>query len=319
MSPRRRGAPAPLKLSAVAPAKVNLGLEVIGRRPDGYHELVTLLQAVSLYDVFEWTDTGDTFHYKGSADVSAESDIVARVLKTAPDRDRWTGRLRLRKHIPLAAGLGGGSSDAALALQLAFPGASRTDLHDHAAAFGADVPFFLVGATAVATGIGTTLDWAPTPRSWLVLVTPPLAIDRKTESLYDGLTNEDFTDGRRTRKLLERLTTPVYLDGQSNRPGGNTVADFPNAFLRQLLEHDVVRYAYDALRRAGAENNTVAVSASGAGPTVYALTRLLGDATCIAKQLPDDIGSVRIVHSIGTRMRANDQSIERMARALRRT
>lgn len=318
MPPRRRGTPTPWLLSAQTPAKVNLGLEVVGRRADGYHELVTVLQAVSLYDVFEWSDTGDSFEYVGSPDVSAESDIVARVWDSASDRDRWTGRLRLQKHIPLAAGLGGGSSDAALALQLAFPDASLAELHERAATLGADVPFFLRGSTAVATGVGTTLAWELTPRSWFVLVTPPLAIDQKTASLYAGLTNGDFSDGRRTHALLDRLAPPIYWIARSDRTTARTVAEFPNAFLRQLLEHDVVRYAYDALRRAGTEHETVAISASGAGPTVFALTRLLGDARRIAQQLPDDVGTVRIVHSVGTRVRANDQSIERMARALRR-
>lgn len=334
----------PTRLHAVAPAKVNLGLEVVGRRPDGYHELVSLFQAVSLFDEFEWKDTSEAFSYESPPGVSPESDLVARALSDAPDRDSWTGRLRVVKRIPIAAGLGGGSSDAAFALRLAFPRASSTELHERAAALGADVPFFLRAGTALATGIGTTLEWLPTTQLWLVLVTPPLVIERKTAVLYGGLEPEDFSDGSAVRDLTAELLSSSRKGDSVNRPRrrqrtwsnartlasrpGTDVGDSPNrpcdrgdntgitpsnAFLRQLLGYDMVRYAYDALRRAGGES--VSVSVSGAGPTMYAVAHDWCVAWRIAERLPRNVGRVHIVRSIGSR--ASDPAIERMAIALR--
>jgi 4-diphosphocytidyl-2-C-methyl-D-erythritol kinase len=292
----------PLQLRAVAPAKVNLGLAVVGQRPDGYHDLVTLMQAISLYDLFDWTDTGQPFRYEGPSGVPPESDLVVRVFADAPDRAAWTGSLRLTKQIPLAAGLGGGSTDAALALRLAFPDVPLNELHERAVALGADVPFFLRGGTALATGTGTTLDWIPTPRLWLVLVTPPLAIERKTAVLYAGLESGDFSDGSAVRSVADQVED---LD--------DGVAELPNAFLRQLLGYDMVRYAYDALCRAA--DGSAAVSVSGAGPTIYALTDQWRTARSIAERLPENVGRIQIVRSIA----ANDSgtAAERMARALR--
>jgi 4-diphosphocytidyl-2C-methyl-D-erythritol kinase len=173
------------------------------------------------------------------------------------------------------------------------------------------VPFFLHGGFALATGIGTDLESLPAPRGWFVLVTPPLVIERKTAQLYAGLTAADFTAGRLVREIARgRVTT-------GDRRGENVTIELPNAFRRQLLQYDAVRYAYDALRRAGAEasSGVVSVSVSGAGPTVYALTRVLRDARRLAEQLPDDVGAVHIVHSVGPH--STGRSIEVLARALR--
>jgi 4-diphosphocytidyl-2-C-methyl-D-erythritol kinase len=280
----------PRRLWAVAPAKVNLGLEIVGRRADGYHDLVTLFQAISLFDSFEWIDTGAPFVYEGPPGVPVEVDLVTRVFNAAPDRASWTGQLRLHKRIPMAAGLGGGSTDAALALRLAFPDTTDDDLHERAAVLGADVPFFLDGGAALATGTGTTLERREPRSGWVVLVTPEVEIERKTATLYGGLSAEDFSDGRRVLG----------------------VAEFPNAFLRQLLTYGRVRYAYDALRRA--EGQTAAVSISGAGPTLYALADTWIAARAIADRLPGDVGAIRIVRTIGA---SDHRPIERMARAMR--
>lgn len=336
----------PTQLHAVAPAKVNLGLEIVDRRADGYHDLVTIFQAVSLYDLFEWTATDATFIYTGPPDVPAESDLVARVLASAPDRASWTGHLRLVKRIPMAAGLGGGSTDAALALRLAFPQSSPEELHERASALGADVPFFLRGGSALATGTGTTLIELPTSHCWLVLVTPTLVIERKTAVLYGGLEQGDFSDGTRVLAVAAELSSSCRSGGSVNRPrrsrtplpsenmpvslpatiagdqvhgpyglDNNRRSDIPNSFIRQLLEYESVRYAYDALQRAGAGDENVSVSVSGAGPTVYALTGTWREAAYIAERLPHAAGTVRIVRSIGPQV--SDLAVEHMAHALR--
>ncbi|RIK40220.1 MAG: 4-(cytidine 5'-diphospho)-2-C-methyl-D-erythritol kinase, partial [Chloroflexi bacterium] len=166
--------------TAHAFAKLNLGLHVCGRRSNGYHEVATILHEISLADRFVWTPTGGPFRYAGSDALAPDVDIVRTILDAAPDRDRWTGTLRLCKHIPMSAGLGGGSSDAALALRLAFPERTLTDLVELAAEYGSDVPFFVRGGTALATGTGTTLRQLRSGRYWFVVVVPPLEIANKT-------------------------------------------------------------------------------------------------------------------------------------------
>jgi 4-diphosphocytidyl-2-C-methyl-D-erythritol kinase len=287
----------PHVLRAWVPAKVNLGLEVVGRRADGYHEVVTLLQSVSLYDLFEWTETGRPFEYAGPPGLDPSADLVARALALAGDRTNWSGRLRIVKRIPVAAGLGGGSADAALALRLALPDADEPELHERAKMLGADVPFFLRGGTALATGIGTELTWQGAGDRWLVLVTPPLAIPDKTPTLYRGLTAADFSDGSRVREIAERLR-----DGKSPNA-------LPNAFTRQLLEYPDIRYAYDCQQRDGEGN----VSVSGAGPTIYALTTGFAPAAAIAARLPSDAGRVAVVRTVGSGERDRQA---RLARAL---
>jgi len=260
------------RLYAVVPAKVNLGLEVVRRREDGYHDLVTLFQAVSLFDLFVWTETGGPFEYIGPVGVARDRDLGWRVLAVAPDIDGWTGQLRVVKRIPMAAGLGGGSADAALALRLAFPDADDAELVRRGAVIGADVPFFVRGGTALASGTGTELVLLDMPTLWLVLVTPQIDIPGKTRTLYSGLEPGDFSDGANVRDITMSLANEMDLPGE-----------VPNAFSRQLLGYPVIRYAYDRLGQAGAS----LVSVSGAGPTLYAVTDGYRDAARIAARLND--------------------------------
>lgn len=289
----------PDRVRVATPAKVNLGLEVIARRPDGYHEIVSVLQSVSLFDLFEWTATRRPFNYLGFDDIAPEQDLVARALAHARDAEQWTGTLSARKGIPAAAGLGGGSSDAALALRISLPNATGEELLDRAARLGSDVSFFLSSGTALASGTGSTLAPLATPRLWFVLVTPPLAIAGKTQALYRGLDARDFTDGAVVRGIADRL-------GRGTGPGDI----IPNAFTNRLMSFPVVRYAYDRLLLAGSS----VVSISGAGPTVYAVLESYHDASRVAARLPLDVGAIRIARTIAAR---DQPSVSAMALAMR--
>lgn len=171
-----------------SPAKVNLVLAVLGRRDDGFHELRTVFQTVSLADLLEITvapargsrpQVDIVVEGPHSAGVPADSsNLVVRAatafLETAKRHERV--RLRLTKRIPAGGGLGGGSSNAAsilLGLELLFPNVvSRARLFEIAAGLGADVPYFLVGGTALGLGRGdqiVPLPELPRRRVWLVL------------------------------------------------------------------------------------------------------------------------------------------------------
>jgi 4-diphosphocytidyl-2-C-methyl-D-erythritol kinase len=193
-----------------APAKLNLFLHVTGRRADGYHLLET---------VFDLIDLGDRLHLRIRNDgalirrdslpgVSPEQDLTIRAARLLAEETgcRLGVDIRIDKRIPMGGGLGGGSSDAATMLlglnRLWNLGLSRRQLMRLALRLGADVPFFVFGRCAYATGIGEKLTALPLPASWYLVVAPPVPIStasvfaspgltRNTEALkIDGLSRE---------------------------------------------------------------------------------------------------------------------------------
>ncbi|HEV8672907.1 MAG TPA: 4-(cytidine 5'-diphospho)-2-C-methyl-D-erythritol kinase [Methylomirabilota bacterium] len=201
------------RLTVRARAKVNLGLEVLGRRPDGYHELLTFLAAV---------DVADRVTLERTASEGIELACDAPGVPAGPENLAWRAaellrheagvrsglRIRIAKAIPVAAGLGGGSADAAAVLM----GASRlwrvaltpARVRALAAELGMDVPFFLGGGPALASGRGERLAAVALPRPVpLVVVNPgfPLA----TRDVYGRLGSGDFTSGAAVRALVDTL------------------------------------------------------------------------------------------------------------------
>ena len=188
---------------AICPAKVNLALHVAGRRPDGYHEIVTIFQAIDLCDVLhgELADSITLECFGGSVPAGEGNLVVkaARLLhaRSAAARERGA-RLELEKTIPAGAGLGGGSSDAAGALLLLNElWDLRLDvpaLSGLAAELGSDVPFFLTGGTALGTGRGTTIEQlAPIAERSVILGSPPFELS--TPEVYRGLEAPLTVDG----------------------------------------------------------------------------------------------------------------------------
>lgn len=186
-------------------AKINWSLRVTRKRDDGYHDLETLFQAISLHDVLTF-EKADRLSLTCS-DPSIPTDESNLVLRAARALGAPPVAIHLEKHIPAGGGLGGGSSNAAAAL-LALSTMFGIDapLHDIALALGSDVPFFLTGGTAYATGRGEVLTPMPrvagvplllvfpeervaTPRAFGLLrrYSPPLGVDRYRAMIADGL------------------------------------------------------------------------------------------------------------------------------------
>jgi 4-diphosphocytidyl-2-C-methyl-D-erythritol kinase len=245
-----------------APAKINLGLEITGKRPDGYHEIITILQAIDLCDEIELTPA-EHFNYQPDSRIPASDDLILRALDLVRERFGLTLRARLRvvKRIPISAGLGGGSSDAGTLLAAIgeLAGIPQSDLLVAAAELGSDVPFFVHGGTALATGTGTDLEPLPAPAVplMLVLVVPDVAISRKTATLYSSLTAADFSDGSTTRRIAGQLRQGDPID----------LGTLRNAFARALDAYGPIREAREALQRAGAE----IVLPCGAGPSLIGI------------------------------------------------
>ncbi|MBA2667425.1 MAG: 2-C-methyl-D-erythritol 4-phosphate cytidylyltransferase [Trueperaceae bacterium] len=191
---RRAGAPTDGVLRARAPAKLNLGLRIVGRRSDGFHEVETTMVTLDLHDeltlrvagaddVLESLRSGDPAIDRAPLPLGPEN-LVRRAIDAYRRAASETSTIsvpplagRLRKHVPLASGLGGGSSDAAATLRLlARTWPAGLDLHTIASAIGSDVPFFLRGGWARATGRGERLDPLDQQALTAVLVNPGVGV-----------------------------------------------------------------------------------------------------------------------------------------------
>jgi 4-diphosphocytidyl-2-C-methyl-D-erythritol kinase len=183
VSARAGGAPA-LETHWPAPAKLNLFLHVVGRRPDGYHRLQTLFQILDLADTVSIAvrEDGQITRAGASYEVAAEHDLAVRAAR-ALQRATGTGLgadLRITKRIPLGGGLGGGSSDAATVL-LALNSLwgcrlSLEQLGQIGLPLGADVPVFVQGSSAWAEGVGEELTAVELPQAWYVIIHPGVGV-----------------------------------------------------------------------------------------------------------------------------------------------
>lgn len=200
-------------LTVLAPAKINLTLEVLGKRPDGYHEIRSVMQAISLCDSLTFKPSESIQIRSDSPGWIAEHSLVskaANLLRTTSGYSRGA-TIAVSKCIPLMSGLGGDSSDAAATLrglsQLWRLGLSREELVKLAWQLGSDVAFFLFHGTALVTGRGEIVTpLPPLPHMWVVLAIPPVARQPgKTRELYASLKNNHFTDGRITEELVDVL------------------------------------------------------------------------------------------------------------------
>jgi len=191
-------------LSLPSFAKINWSLEILGKRPDGYHEVRTLLQTISLHDElhFELSEDRAVSLTCDNPDIPTGSDnLIVRAARALQERfaiEHGT-RIRLEKRIPIKAGLGGASSNAAVTLlalhRLWHVKSAAGELLEIAAKLGADVPFFLLGGCVQATGTGTTLSPLPSAaepvRRHLIVITPNLGIS--TAAAYNALDSRALT------------------------------------------------------------------------------------------------------------------------------
>ena len=248
-----------------APAKVNLTLEVLARRPDGYHEIWSIIQSVNLSDVLTFENSTDIMISCDLPGWSAEKSLVSKAVALVREDAGLSSAVKLdiKKRIPLVSGLGGDSSDAAAVLnglnefwKLDYP---PDKLRRFAADLGSDVFYFLVGGTAFAGGRGERVKSLPSlPESWLVIVVPDvLPVPGKTAAMYAALEPSHFTDGLITRKFVDVLAAGTRIDTSF------LFNTFENIAFRDdnLLKHK------EHLLKLGAPN----VHLCGCGPALYTL------------------------------------------------
>jgi 4-diphosphocytidyl-2-C-methyl-D-erythritol kinase len=278
-----------MALELIAPAKLNLTLEVTGRRPDGYHDLVTVMQTIDLADRV-WLEEALTLEIELSGDYQLGVPIegprnlafkAAQALAAAAGIVNPGARMRLEKNIPAGMGLGGGSTDAAAVLRglcaLWRLDISADALNDVAASVGSDVPFFLHGGAALVTGRGEFVEPLPdgAPLS-LTLFGSDIEIEDKTRRMYSSLAPADFTDGRRGHVMAESIRRGLPI----------AETDLYNAFDRHIgAVAEPLAQAMALCREAG-----LAVIASGSGPSFFAPVALDTIPTTLLHQLQNDWG-----------------------------
>lgn len=256
----------------LAPAKVNLGLSVRGLRTDGYHELHSVMVPLVVGDELEIAAADTlTLRVEGAALPTDERNLVYRAARAYLDAARVSGgaMITLRKRLPLASGLGGGSSDAAttlMALARLFP--APVNLPALALTLGADVPFFLLGQAALAQGVGEVLTPLPVPQVPLVLVNPGVEVSAR--DAYAWLDEEEaFTPPLDVEGLLAALTA------QHELPTFNALQG-PVA-----ARHAPIQAALAALSSAGLRSPLM----SGSGATCFALAASDAQAHAAAQAL----------------------------------
>lgn len=248
-------------LGARAYAKVNLGLEVLGRRDDGYHELRTILQTIDFYDElrFELADEGIVLTTSSPSLTTGPDNLIVKAARSLVDRASGAGaRIHLDKRIPEGMGLGGGSADAAVTLlaldrmwDLRTPSA---ELHRLAAAIGMDVPFFLYGGTAVAVSAGAELYPLSMQPDWpLVLILPDFSIS--TAAAYSRL--------RLTKKRADRTLQHFAWSGPSVR---DTVSELVNHLEEATGEHSS---AIEEYKKRLLDLGALSSMMSGSGAAVF--------------------------------------------------
>ena len=253
-------------LTISAPAKINLTLEVLGKRPDGFHEIRSVIQPLKLCDNLTFEKNQDVSAICDMPGWSVGKSLVGRAIDlmwTVSDRSQGV-RIKLEKHIPLMSGLGGDSSDAAAVLEGLndFWGLDLLPekMLEMAAQLGSDVFFFLGGSTAIVEGRGETVSLLPPlSRKWVVLIMPEIPAESgKTAAMYSKLTPENFTDGSITQKLVDVLVA----DGNINS------LLFFNVFEAITFEESDLRRDYlDTIIKMGASH----VHLCGSGPTLFTM------------------------------------------------
>ncbi len=279
-----------------AHAKLNLAFEVLGKRADGYHEVKTVMQTVGLSDVLDIEHWPTLRVECDSPELSGEANLVWKAaLALARSRGiQPRASIRIQKRIPIAMGLGGGSSDAASALralnELWELSASIEELSGIAAEIGSDVSYFLWGGTALAEGRGELVSsLPPLPPFNLTLVFPDLEISDKTRRMYSRLTPAHYSDGGTTRLLVQMLMSGQFL------------AESIRGCIYNVFQ-DIAEWEFPVLaqmRRMVLEQGGPELYLCGAGPAMFAVPSSQTQHQTVAETLQPVGAGVYLVTTVG--------------------
>jgi 4-diphosphocytidyl-2-C-methyl-D-erythritol kinase len=255
-------------MTATAPAKLNLTLEVLKKRPDGFHEIRSVIQTISFCDKLKFS-AGPRLDIKCDIpEWSASKSLISKavtLLKNSTGVSQGAV-IEIEKKIPISSGLGGDSSDAAAVLRglnlLWNLKLSLRDLINISGQLGSDVPLFLYGGTVLAEGRGEKVrPLRPMPHMTVILLEPPLKRpENKTQQMYAQLNVRNYTPGRITEDFIN------MLEGRATKPGIGIYNVFDEVGLRYFSGLSEYK---DKFLKAGVD----AVHLAGSGPTLFSLTR----------------------------------------------
>ncbi len=294
--------------SLIAPAKINLYLEIIGDRPDGFHELVMIMQSVGLADRLDIqpSDTQKIQIYCDHPQVPTDKTNLAYraaqlMCDTFPQMYANYGgvSIRIEKNIPVAAGLAGGSGNAAAVLVginlLWKLGLAQPELQDLAAGLGSDIPFCISGGTAIATGRGEKLDdLQPLGNMWVVLakydnisVSTPWAYQTYRQQYSETYISDQARIAARTAKVSSGSLVKA-------------IAHHRNSEIGKLIHNDLEKvvlptyFQVAQLKAAFAAQNVLGTMMSGSGPTVFALCESEAQAIAVQQQIRSQIADPQL-------------------------
>ena len=294
--------------SLIAPAKINLYLEIVGDRLDGFHELVMILQSIDLADRVDIkpSDTEDIYIYCDHPQVPTDKtnlDYRAAELMCNLFPDLYANyggvSIRIEKNIPVAAGLAGGSSNAAAVLVginlLWELGLTQLELEDLAAQLGSDISFCVTGGTAIATGRGEKLDKIDLlKKAWVVLakyenlgVSTPWAY----QTYRQQYSNTYISDAEKIESRASQLRSGPLVTAikqQDEREVG------------RLIQNDLEKVVFpkhpqvEQLKQAFAQRDVLGTMMSGSGPTVFALCETKASAIAVEKEVREQINDPQL-------------------------
>lgn len=252
-------------LTIKAHAKINLTLEVLGLRADGYHDIASIIQTISLHDMLTVEPSNLLSLTCNWKDLETDENLAYRAATLLRNHTGTAdgARISIEKHIPMAAGLGGGSSDAAATLvglnRLWGLKLSAEELTSMATELGSDVPFFIHGGTAIVLGRGEQVrTLPPADLPWMVLLTPKTKLSDKTASMYSALSHSNFTRGVQTRKLEARIR------GHGDVPAQFLFNTFDQVAQIVLPETSKPREAFESI-------GVREIHLAGSGPTLFTM------------------------------------------------
>jgi 4-diphosphocytidyl-2-C-methyl-D-erythritol kinase len=261
----------------LAPAKLNLFLHITGRRADGYHMLQTVFQLLDWGDLLHFTrrDDGLVTRKTDLPGVPEADDLVVRAARLLQSHtgSRFGVEIEIDKKLPMGAGLGGGSSDAATVLlalnrlwNLDLP---RETLQQLALQLGADVPFFVFGRNAFAEGVGETLQAVPLPRRFFLVVTPAVHVPTAAIFSEKALTRDS-----------QVLTMTDFLAQHSS------AADWPDGFGRNDMQAVVAGKYAEVAKVLEWFSNLAPARMTGSGASVFAAFQSRAEAELAQAKLP---------------------------------
>ncbi|MEM9510865.1 MAG: 4-(cytidine 5'-diphospho)-2-C-methyl-D-erythritol kinase [Cyanobacteria bacterium P01_E01_bin.35] len=289
--------------SLIAPAKINLYLEIIGDRPDGFHELVMILQSIELADRIDIkaSDTQDIYIHCNHPKVpSDETNLAYRGAQLMCDAfpemyANYGGvSINIEKNIPVAAGLAGGSGNAAaviVGINLLWKlGLTQPELQDLAAKIGSDIPFCISGGTAIATGRGEQLDdikhlanmWVVLAKYDNISVSTPWAYQTYRQQYSDTYVSDTVGIKSRTIKVHSSPLVNAIAHQNNQEIGKSIYNDLEKVVLPEYPQVAELKSAFAA-------QNLLGTMMSGSGPTVFALCESEEQAIAVRQQVQSQI------------------------------